>query len=474
MRASRCLLFVVIATIAVAANATTEGMQIPALAIDPDRVVIATPTPSPVLTPVPAEWKAFQEDRFLVKGQATYIAQTKPALSAAYTLPGYNSLSTKTEQSHTATATAYLGARLWRGAEFYLNEEMVIGVPLSDLHGLAAVPNSEIQKASGPTPLFYVPRAFLRQTWGLGGDAEQVTSGLNQLAGATQPDRIVLSVGKLSVMDIFDGNAYAHDGRRDFLNWVNVAGGAYDYAADVRGYSIGATLEYYDDNWAFRAGRFMVPRESNGLQLNFSIANFHGDQLEVERSHELGSLPGKIRALAFRNVALMGRFDDALAYAGQSGGNPDAANVRRPNIKYGYLFGMEQAIVKGLGVYGRLSWNNGQTEMFSYTEVERCASVGVTISGNRWGRESDTVGIAHTANGLSTIHQNYLAAGGTGFLIGDGRLNYRTEQLSELYYSVKVGKETWVTASWQYIANPAYNADRGPVEIFGVRVHTEF
>jgi high affinity Mn2+ porin len=472
MRVNNLLLFVT-AMIA-AASATAEDMQTSASATEPERVSMSTPTPFPVLTPAPREWKESQEDRFLLKGQASYVAQTKPTFPAAYTLPGYNSLSTQTEQSHTATATVYLGARLWRGAEFYLNEEMVIGVPFSDLHGLAAVPNSEIQKASGPTPLFYMPRAFLRQIWGLDGDADQVSSGINQLAGSIQSRRLVLSVGKLSAMDIFDGNTYAHDGRRDFLNWVNVAGGAYDYAADVRGYSIGAALEGYYDAWAFRAGRFMEPRQSNGLQLNFSIANFHGDQIEVEHSHDLGELPGKLRALAFRNVALMGRFDDALAYAAQNGGTPDVANVRRANTKYGYVVGVEQEVARNVGVFGRLSWNNGQTEMFSYTEVEGSASAGASVNGKLWGRDGDTIGAAFTVNEISKVHQDYLAAGGTGFLIGDGRLNYRPETLVEIYYSLKVRKDTWVTANWQHIANPAYNADRGPVDIFGVRVHAEF
>lgn len=450
------------------------AVSCPIAALAQTSLSLAGPTPPAVATPGPPEGKEIPEEAFLLKGQATYIAQRKPAFSAAYTLPGFISLSPQNEASHTVTATGYAGVRLWKGAEFYANGEMVMGVPFSNLQGLAAVPNSEIQKASGPNPLFYMPRSFLRQTWSLGGQLEQVSSGLNQLAGSVQSRRLVLSVGKLSAMDIFDGNAYAHDGRRDFLNWVNVAGGAYDYAADVRGYSIGAALEGYYDAWTFRVGRFMEPRVSNGLQLNFSIANFHGDQIEVEHSHDLGGLSGKIRALAFRNVALMGRFDDALVYAAQSGGRPDVGNVRRTNTKHGYVFGMEEEIGKDVGLFGRLSWNNGATEMFSYTEVERSASVGTSVSGKLWSRDGDTVGAVYTVNALSKVHQDYLAAGGTGFLIGDGQLNYRAEKLVELYYSVRVSKETWITADWQHIANPAYNADRGQVDIFGVRVHAEF
>ena len=448
------------------------ALSCPIGALAQTNLSLAEPTPPPQIAPLSADSMIKEED-FILKGQATYIWQTKPGFPAAYTIPGFNSLSTQKAVGHTGSVTAFWGVRLWRGAELYLNPEMVVGVPFSNLQGLAAVPNTEIQKASGPTPLFYLPRAFLRQSWALGGEREQVFSGINQLAGSVQSRRLVLSVGKLSVMDLFDGNAKAHDGRRDFFNWVNVAGGAFDYAADVRGYSIGAALEYYHDDWVFRGGRFMEPRQSNGLQLNFSINNFHGDQLEVEHAHEFGGLPGKLRALAFRNLALMGRFGDALAYAAQNGGAPDVANVRGRNTKYGYVLGAEQDLAKGVGVFGRLSWNNGQTEMFSYTEVERAASVGASVIGNRWGRDGDTLGAALTLNGISKIHQDYLAAGGTGFLIGDGRLNYRAERLAELYYSVRVGREAWITANWQHVANPAYNADRGPVDIFGVRFHAE-
>lgn len=414
-----------------------------------------------------------QQD-FELKGQLTYIGQLKPGFHADYTLPGFNSLSPARAESYSVSATAYAGARLWPGAEAYINGEMVMGVPFSNLTGLAAVPNTELQKASGPNPLFYLPRAFIRQTWGLGGETRGVDADFNQLAGTQQSRRLVLTAGKLSIMDIFDGNAYAHDGRRDFFNWVNVAGGAFDYAADVRGYTIGAAIEYYRDDWAFRAGRFMVPRQSNGLQLNFSIMNFHADQAEIEHDHELAGLPGKVRLLLFRNRELMGRFDDALAWAAQHGGAPDVGNVRRPDTKQGFVLNLEQSVARDAGVFARLSRNDGHTEMFSYAEVERSLQLGAALSGDRWGRHGDTVGVAWTVDGLSAAHRAYLAAGGTGFIIGDGRLNYRPETLGEIYYSVLLQKSRWLTADWSHIANPAYNADRGPVNVFGVRLHAEF
>jgi len=218
----------------------------------------------------------------------------------------------------------------------------------------------------------------------------------------------------------------------------------------------------------------MVPRQSNGLQMNYSIMNFHGDQAEIEHAHELAGMPGKARLLYYRNREQLGRFDDALAWAAQHGSTPDVANVRRPDTKQGFVLNLEQSVVRDLGAFTRLSWNDGRTEMFSYTEVERSVQFGASLRGDRWGRPGDTIGVAWTANGLSTAHRAYLAAGGTGFLIGDGKLNYRPETLSEIYYSVPLRKALWLTADWQHIANPAYNADRGPVNIFGVRIHSEF
>ena len=429
-----------------------------------------------------AAWKTAEEPSQLaasddvdLRGQLTYIFQHKPPFEAAYTLPGYNSLSPDKELSHSASATAYLGRRLWQGAELYLNGEMVLGAPFSGLTGLASVPNGELQKASGPNPLFYAPRVFLRQTWALGGEQEKIDAGINQLSNVTTTRRIVLSAGKMSVVDIFDVTTGAHDARNDFMNWVNVAAGAFDYAADVRGYSWGPAIELYLDNWAFRGGRFAVPRESNGLQLNYSLMNFHGDQIEIVRNHDLAGLDGKLRLLIFRNREYMGRFDDAMAFAATHGGGaPDVAKVRGPASKHGHIASVEQQLNKDVRFFSRWSWNDGQSEMFSYTEAERSTQMGVSVLGTAWERGNDTVGIAYTQNGLSKQHQDYLAAGGVGFLIGDGRLDYRPERLFESYYRIMLANAAWLTFDVQRIANPAYNADRGCVYFYGLRTHVEF
>src|SRR5882762_1289847 len=244
------------------------------------------------------------------KFQATYVWQRKNPFGAPYS--GSHSLSPDREKSYSFTATAALGTRTWRGGELYFNPEVAQGVPLSGLTGLGGFTNGEIARTSGPSPSFYRARLFARQTWGFGGGGEKMESDANQLAGSVDRRRLVLTAGNLSVLDVFDDNAYSHDPRTQFLNWALVAHGAYDYAADARGYSWGAALEYFDGNWALRAGRFIQPKEPNQLRLDARIFQHYGDQIELERAHALGDQPGKLRVLAFRNRARMSRFGDAL------------------------------------------------------------------------------------------------------------------------------------------------------------------
>lgn len=417
--------------------------------------------------------KDVQQQDWDAKFQTTYIWQRKLPFSAPYTGP--NSLQTPKEKAYTLTATAYLGVRPWRDGEFYLDAEMIQGVPYSNLQGLGGPTNGELQKVAGPNPIFYIPRVFLRQTWGFGGGTEAVESAFNQLAGPVDKRRLVLTAGKGTIVDLFDSNLFNHDPRTTFQNWTAIDYGSFDYAADARGFSIGATLEYYHDDWAVRAGRYMVPRDSNGEQLNFSIMNYHGDQVEVEHRHDIDGQPGTLRLLYFRNVAVMGRFQDALNYAAVNGGPPDVANVRRSNVKHGYGVNLEQNLTAELGLFVRWAWADGETEEYSYTEVDRSLQVGLSLQGARWGRQQDTVGVALIRNGLAGPDQAYLAAGGLGFFLGDGKLNYRPEQIVEVYYSINLYKKSWLTLDYQQIANPGYNVDRhGPVHVPGFRLHAEF
>jgi hypothetical protein len=421
---------------------------------------------------ISAHAEDFKEEAWNAHFQTTYIWQTKPSFPALYT--GDFSLRPEREKAYTFSATAAFGWRPWRGGELYFDPELVQGVPLSELRGLGGFPNGEQQKTSGPNPTLYRARLFLRQTWNHGGEKEAVESDANQLAGMVDKRRVVVTAGNLAVIDIFDNSAFAHDPRTQFLNWALFAHGAYDFAADARGYSWGAAIEYYYDDWAIRAGRFMQPAESNGLPLDTRIFTHYGDQVELEHAHTIGDQPGKLRFLAFRNKANMGGFRDALANAPNNGGVPDVSLVRKERVKYGFGINAEQNLTPDIGIFARASWNDGASETFSFTEIERSLSAGAVMKGRAWNRGDDTVGIAFVRNGLSSAHRDYLAAGGHGAFIGDGKLNYRPESIVEAYYSVNVAKHAWVTLDYQRIANPAYNADRGPVNVGSMRLHAQY
>lgn len=411
-------------------------------------------------------------ETFNAKFQATYIWQKKPAFNAPYS--GVNSLLPRAEKSYSFTSTAYLGLRLAKDTELYFNPEVVQGVPMSGLTGLGGLTNAELQKTAGAKPIVYRARLFVRQTWNVGNDREAVASDANQLSGLRSKERVVLTAGNLAASDIFDVNAYAHDPRTQFMNWSFLTHGAYDFAADSRGYSIGAALEYYKDDWALRAGRFMMPRESNGLVLDRALTQRYGDQLELEKGHTLFGQPGKARLLLFRNKAIMGGFDDALVAAGS--GVPVVAPIRKLRTKKGWGINLEQSLTDNTGLFARLARSDGASEAYAFAEIDRSLSFGANIKGASWGRAQDTLGLAYAQNGLSTSHRAFLAAGGNGFFVGDGRLNYRPESIVEGYYSIDLGflQRSALSLGAQFIRNPAYNADRGPVRVFSVRLHTEF
>jgi len=405
--------------------------------------------------------------------QATYVRQQKPSFPAAYS--GERSLSASREKSYSFTATAFLGMRPWTGGELYFNPEVALGVPLSDLAGLGGFTNGEIARVSGRDPTFYRARMFLRQTWGFGGGRESLEPEANQLAGEVDKRRLVLTAGNLSVLDLFDDNTYNHDPRTQFLNWSLYTHGAYDFAADARGYTWGAALEYFYDGWAIRAGRFLQPKEPNQLALDSRIFKHYGDQAEIEHGHSLAGRPGKIRFLVFRNVAKMSRYSDALNLADQNATIPDINAVRsNEQVKRGFGINVEQEIAPDTGLFARASWADGRTETYAFAEIDRSVSGGIQVKGRAWGRSGDAFGFALARNVLSREHREYLARGGLGFFIGDGRLNYRPEAILETYYSAEVARGFAVSLDFQRIANPAYNADRGPVNVATVRLHAEF
>jgi high affinity Mn2+ porin len=429
------------------------------------------------LVSVPAQATADGEPQnFDARFQATYIWQTKPSFAAAYSGP--NSLSPLKEKSYSFSGTAFLGLRLAHDTEVYFNPEVVQGVAMSNLTGLGGLPNAELAKVAGGKPTFYRARLFVRQTWGLGGERETVAADDNQLAGARDKRRVVLTAGNFAVGDVFDDNDYAHDARTQFMNLSFMTHGAYDFAADSRGYTWGAALEYFGDGWAVRAGRFALPEEPNGLSLDFHLSRHYGDQAELEKSYSVAGSSGAVKLLAFRDVAVMGGYEDALAYAAANHTQPQLDPVRGLRSKHGWGVNVQQAIGPDLGVFIRAARSDGRSEPYAFAEIDRSASLGAVLTGARWGRGDDRIGVAFARNGLSGSHRDYLAAGGLGFFLGDGKLNYRPETIAEIYYSAAfaLGKleHNEISVGWQTIRNPGFNADRGPVHVASVRLHTEF
>jgi high affinity Mn2+ porin len=420
---------------------------------------------------LPSAW-AEEDEAWNAHFQATYVHQQHGGFPALYSGP--NSLLAVHERSYSFSATAYLGMRLGEGTEVYADPEVVQAVPFSNLTGLGGLTNAENQKTAGPTPTWYRARLFARHTWGLGGGKESVESDANQLAGEIDKRRIVLTAGNVAAIDIFDAGPYSHDPRTQLLNWAFMTHGAYDFAADARGYTWGTALEYYFDDWVVRAGRFLEPRESNGLKLDYRIMAHHGDQIEIERACEIAGHPGTVRLLLFRNVARMGNFKEALEFAATHGGVPDVANVRRDQAKWGMGAGIDQKLSESVGFFARASWNDGASETYAFTEIERSVAAGADIKGRAWDRPDDVLLLGLARNGLSAAHRDYLAAGGLGFFIGDGRLTYEPELIAEAAYVAKLAQGAWLSVDLQHIRNPAYNADRGPVMVGGVRLHLEY
>lgn len=429
-----------------------------------------------------------------VKFQGTYIGQrhssfreSRPAgidwskYSGASDRPVY-SLSKEADKSYTATVTGYFGFRPWQGGELYLNPEVTMGTPFTgNLIGMGGFYNGEITRAAGSTPKMYRQRLFWRQTWNLGGGSQEIESDLNWMAGTVDKNRFVLTAGNFSTLDVFDKNRYSNDPRRQFMNWGHMNNVAFDYAADARGWSWGATGELYQGDWAFRYGRMTGPKEPNGLPMDMNIFVHYGDQFEVEHDHLINDQPGAVRLIAYRNKARLASFRDAINHGDSVNWQPGAngmeyiLDVRNGDkFKYGIGINMDQAISDSLGVFFKAMWSDGRTETYAFGEVDRSISTGVVIKGTSWERAQDTLGISFLAHFLSKDRREYLEKGGISFFIGDGWLHYRPEQIFETYYSFAAFKNVWLTADYQRAWNPAYNADRGPVNIGGVRIHTEF
>ena len=417
----------------------------------------------------PASLADPESDRWEIHGQGTFLPQGYPAFHAPYSGP--NSLTPAPQLQQTWSNSLFLNARLWEGGEVYYNPELLQGFGLNDTVGVAGFPSGEAQKSNFPYPHYNTSRLFVRQTFGFGGEQEELASGPTQLASKVDVSRLTLQAGKFAAVDIFDGNAYAKDSRKDFMNWSIWAPGAFDYSADKVGLTYGATAELNQKQWALRGGYFLMQAVSNSNSFDTRVFERGTYVLELETRYSLFSQPGKLRTIAWLNSAFSGSYRETLD-------NPafdlDIAQTRRGRIKYGYVINLEQALSDEVGLFGRWSWNDGKTEIMAFTDIDASLSLGLSLKGAKWGRPDDVIGIGGAINALSRDHRDFIAAGGLGILIGDGQLNYRRERILETYYAYALNKQLTLTADYQLVTNPAYNADRGPVHIFSGRLHGEF
>lgn len=404
--------------------------------------------------------------------QTTVVEQYHPAFKSPY--EGPNSLRASSAGRETFDTTVFLGTRLWEGGEAYINPEVDQGFGLSDTLGVAGFPSGEAYKVGKAAPYFRLHRLFFRQTFDLGGDAQTIRPDQNQLGGSHSSDRLTITAGKFSVPDIFDTNSYAHDAKSDFMNWSIIESGGFDYAADAWGYTYGLAVEWYQDWWTLRTGLFDLSRVPNTTEL---VRGFGQYELvaEGEARYSLGARPGKIKLLGYYNRARMGSYDDALLAALAAHSTPDTGLVRRPASRPGMALNVEQQVGDSWGAFMRLSWNDGSKEAYDFTEIHRSVVLGLSLQGTGWRRPDDTVGVAIAANGISDSARRYFAAGGLGILIGDGALpRYGDEGIVEAYYKAALTDWFAVSADYQFIANPAYAGERGPVSVLGLRLHAQF
>ncbi|OJW15792.1 carbohydrate porin [Mucilaginibacter sp. 44-25] len=405
--------------------------------------------------------------------QQTVITQFKPSFSAPYT--GTNSLLPGGETQSSITTTLFGGARLWKGMEAYFNPELSGGSGLSKTLGIAGFPNGETFRVGTTEPKIYIARLYFTQNFEWGNDKEYVADEVNQLAGLKSKRYLKVTVGKFGMADFFDINEFSHDPRSQFMNWSLMDNAAWDYPANTRGYVLGAMAELGQPNWALRFAYTLTTTTANGSIWDQRISRANTQTLEYERRYTLGSSEqkGTLRLLGYRNNGKMGSYRLAL---NQNPAAPDVdATQAYGRHKYGFGINADQYLTKNFGVFAKASYNDGKTETWAFTEIDRSISLGAVWKGGSWHRDDDELGLAFVGNGISKDHRDYLAAGGYGFIIGDGQLNYSPELIAELYYKVNAYQhKVWLSPDYQFIEHPAYNRDRGPVNVFSLRAHVEF
>ncbi|MBS1783409.1 MAG: carbohydrate porin [Bacteroidetes bacterium] len=411
-------------------------------------------------------------DRFSLHFQTTYVYQYKPQFRSPY--ESSNSLIGAEEHQNSLTSTLYLGARLWKGASIYINPELAGGSALSGAFGMGASSNGETFRVGNPAPTLFLGRAYLMQEFPLSSREEYNESDANQFQGMFPLDYFRIYVGKYALGDMFDNNSYSNSPRTQFLNWALMNNGAWDYAADVRGYTYAFTVELQQKSMNYKISLAAQPLEANGPKLNTNLEEANAINAEVSHSYKIGQRKGMVRLLGYRNAAYSGNYRLAMA---QLPDTPNIVATRQFGVmrtKYGLGLNAEQEITNYIGAFARLGWNDGKNETWAFTEIDQTASLGISLNGEWWHRKEDGAGVAVIASGLSKDHRDYLADGGYGFVLGDSKLNYGSEFVAELYYSYKPSRlPIWFTGDYQFVQNPSFNKDRGPVNIFSLRLHVQ-
>ena len=421
-----------------------------------------------------ASWFPFPDDSFNVHAQTTFAWLAYPAFRSPYMGP--QSLPGGGLGAETFDATLYAGIRLWQGAQLWINPELDQGFGFDNTHGLAGFASGEAFKLGFSYPYARLQRLFLRQTINLGGDVGKLDADINQFADTVTTNRLVLTVGRMFVTDIFDTNKYANSSKTDFMNWSFLNATTFDFAGDAWESTYGAVAEWYQNFWTLRAGVFDLSAAPEGGNSPTAIEldpTFHQFQMvgEIEERHELWGEPGKLKITGFISRGDAGEFADAVALAQATGTPADINAVRAYRSRPGVSANLEQQVTETVGVFARAGWADGNVEPWDFTDVDRTVSGGVSLNGKPWGRPGDAIGIAGAINGISPIHQAFFNAGGIGILIGDGQLPYPgLEQVFETYYSYALSPAWRVSVDYQFINNPAYNTQRGPVDIFGLRL----
>lgn len=412
--------------------------------------------------------------------QSTAIKQFHSAHHFKYA--GAFSLDSNKEANLSLTATIFIGRRLWKNAAIFFAPEITGGSGFSATHGIAGFPNGEIYRVGSPAPVPFTSRVYFQQTFALKGSGySQQEDAAMRLRGAIPDSRITVNIGKFCLADFFDDNTYNHDARSQFMNWSMMANGAWDFAADTRGYTSGLEIELIKPKYAIKFAFTQMPKQANAMKMDWDLLKTNAMALEFSTKYKLFAEPGVIRITGYRNSGRAPKYKDATQ--GLLRGDSTLASIingstlgtKFGGIKYGYGINIEQPVIKNIGAFARYGWNDGKTASWAFTDIDETIQLGINACGKLWGRPDDAFGLAVSSNGISKDFQAYLKAGGSGIIIGDGNLNYGREQVFETFYNARLCTNLSLSADYQLILNPAYNIDRkGPISIPGIRAHIEF